>query len=95
MWFGCMMRFVCWYGEGIFGLFLFDLWNLYGVNFVVGGVIGGVGIMFFSCFGYGLYFCMFACGWVSSPILCKVIFVFSFMARPVGRGHFIYWVFII
>ena len=27
--------------------------------------------------------------------MCEVVFVFIFMARPVGRGHFILWVFFV
>jgi hypothetical protein len=39
------------YGLSIFGFFLFDFCNLFSVCFVVGWVMGGVGIMFFICLG--------------------------------------------
>ncbi len=24
--------------------------------------------------------------------MCEVVFVISFVARPIGRGHFVFWV---
>ncbi len=58
------------YDEGILGLFLFDLWDLFDVDFVIGGVMCRMGIVFFNCLGmdvvgWYLYMCsIFVLGWV-------------------------------
>jgi hypothetical protein len=66
--------------EGIFGLFLFDLWYLFGVDFVIGKVVGEVGIMFFSCLGMDCNFvCLLVIGLVSQ--YCVKLFLFLVLWR--------------
>ena len=61
--------------EGIFGLFLFDLWYLFGVDFVIGGVMDGVSIVFFSCLGMDCSFvCLLVVGLV--PQYCIKLFLY-------------------
>jgi hypothetical protein len=68
------------HNEGIFGLFLFDLWCLFGVNFVIGGVMGEVGIMFFCCLGMDYNFvCLLVVGLVSQ--YCVKLFLYLVLWR--------------
>jgi hypothetical protein len=65
------------HGEGIFGLFLFDLWYLFGVDFFVGEVMG---IMFFSYLGMDCNFvCMLVVGLI--PQYCVELFLFFVLWR--------------